>query len=196
MKIVNYEHPHSSFLSVQKDLEIITNNILKNTRLQRLLHYTTPDALSRENLNEDEKYELFKRNIKIVPKLYIDDSVLTYLVINMDSFRPNETNPEFRNNIISFDILCNYDQWKLEGSFELRPYLIAAEIDTMFNDKHLTGIGKLEFVGANHLYINDEIAGLTVIYQAIHGDEDKKNMLNPNEQEKYEEEFDIIYDNV
>lgn len=33
MKIVNYEYPHSSFLSVQKDLEIITNKFLKNKRL-------------------------------------------------------------------------------------------------------------------------------------------------------------------
>jgi hypothetical protein len=45
MKIVNYEFPNSSFLSIQKDLEIISNKILKNTRLQRLLFHTTPNAL-------------------------------------------------------------------------------------------------------------------------------------------------------
>jgi hypothetical protein len=33
--------------------------------------------------------------------------------------------------------------------FELRPYKIAAELDYMFNGKHLTGIGKLEFLGAS-----------------------------------------------
>jgi hypothetical protein len=33
--------------------------------------------------------------------------------------------------------------------FELRPYKIAAEIDTMFNNKHLSGIGLLQFMGAN-----------------------------------------------
>jgi hypothetical protein len=53
MKIVNYQFPKSSFLSIEKDLEIITNNIFKNTRLQRLLYYTTPDALDRPDLNED-----------------------------------------------------------------------------------------------------------------------------------------------
>ena len=41
MKIVNYEFPHSIFLSVEKDMEIITNKILKNERLKRLLYYTT-----------------------------------------------------------------------------------------------------------------------------------------------------------
>jgi hypothetical protein len=33
--------------------------------------------------------------------------------------------------------------------FELRPYKIAAELDSMFDRKHLTGIGELQFVGAN-----------------------------------------------
>jgi hypothetical protein len=31
----------------------------------------------------------------------------------------------------------------------LRPYKIAAEIDSMFNRKKLTGIGEIEFLGAN-----------------------------------------------
>lgn len=193
MKIVNYEDPHSSFLSIQKDLEIISNNILKNTRLQRLLHYTTPDALSQENLNEDQKYELFKRNIKIVPKLYIDGSVLNYIVISFDNFTLNATNPEFRDNIISFDIICHFDQWQLEDSFQLRPYMIAAEIDSMLDKKHLSGIGKLEFLGANQLLINNEFAGISLIYQTIHGEEDKKGMLNPEDQINFDAEFDKIF---
>jgi hypothetical protein len=52
---------------------------------------------------------LFKKNIKIVPKLYIDGSVLNYIIISFDNFTPNATNPEFRDNIISFDIICHFD---------------------------------------------------------------------------------------
>ena len=59
----------------------------------------------------------------------------------------------------------------------------------MFNGKHLTGIGDLEFMGANQIPINDEFAGFTLMYQAIHGDEDKKNLPNPIENEKFVEEF-------
>ena len=117
MKIVNYEFPNSSFLSIQKDLEIISNKILKNTRLQRLLFHTTPNALDMRQLTEDERLELFKKNIKIVPKLYIDGSVLNYIIISFDNFTPNATNPEFRDNIISFDIICHFDQWELKDSF-------------------------------------------------------------------------------
>jgi hypothetical protein len=54
----------------------------------------------------------------------------------------------------------------------LRPYKIAAEIDTMFNGKSLTGIGELEFMGANQIVLTDEFAGLCLMYRAVHGGED------------------------
>lgn len=193
MKIVNYNFPKSSFLSVEKDLEIITNKIFKNTRLQRLLYYTTPDALNKENLTEDQQLELFEKNIKIVPKLQIDGTVFNYIIIGFDNFTPNPENPEFRNNFISFDIICHFDQWKLKDSFQLRPYRIAAELDSMLDKQHLTGIGKLEFMGANHLIIDDEFAGISLIYNTIHGEEDKKGQVNPANDKKFEEEFNQIF---
>lgn len=192
MKIVNYEFPKSSFLSIQKDLEIITNKMMKNERLKRLLYYTTNDALDRPKLNEDQSLELFKKNIKIVPKLYIDGSVLSYVIISFDNFTPNAENPEFRDNIISFDIICHFDQWDLKD-FQLRPYMIAAEIDSMLDGKHLTGIGDLQFLGANQLILNDEFAGVSLMYQAIHGEEDKKHMSNPIDNQKFINEFNEIW---
>ena len=65
----------------------------------------------------------------------------------------------------------------------------------MFNGKHLTGIGDLEFLGANQLILNDEFAGFSLMYQAIHGEEDKKNLSNPIENDKFIEEFDAIWNN-
>lgn len=194
MKLNSYEYPHSSFLSVEKDLDIITSKFMKNERLKKLLYYTTPDALDRPNLTKEDSRELFKKNIKIVPKLYVDGSVLNYVIISFDNFVPNATNPEFRDNVISFDIICHFDQWNL-GDFKLRPYKIAAEIDTMFNNKHLTGIGELQFMGANQIILTDEFAGISLLYSAIHGEEDKKNMLNPEEQVNYNIDFNALFNN-
>ena len=192
MKLKSYEYPHSSFLSVEKDLDIITSTMMKNERFKKLLYYTTPDALERSNLSNKETAELFSKNIKIVPKLYVDGSVLAYVIINFDNFAPNASNPEFRDNVVSFDIICHFDQWDL-NDFKLRPYKIAAEIDTMFNNKHLTGIGELQFLGANQIILTDEFAGLSLVYAAIHGEDDKKNMLNPQEQAKYNIDFDNLF---
>ncbi|MDD7754131.1 MAG: hypothetical protein PUJ51_06440 [Clostridiales bacterium] len=52
---------------------------------------------------------MFGKNIRNLPKLYIDKDVLNYIVINFDNFTPNGDNPEFRDNTIEFDIICHYD---------------------------------------------------------------------------------------
>ena len=178
----------SSFLSTEKDMNLIVSAILKNERLKRLLHYTTRDALNRKNLTEDESLELFGKNIKLVPKLSVDNSVLNYLIISFDNFTPSE-NPEFRDNIIEFDIICHFDQWQLQD-FALRPYKIAGEIDSMFNGKHLTGIGELNFLGMNQMILTDEFAGLCLMYSAVHGEEDKKFMPNPADEEQFQQDWE------
>lgn len=191
MKVEGYAIPKSSFLSVDKDMGIITKQLLGNPRLKRLLYYTTKDALYQPNLTDEQSIELFGKNIKNVPKLYVDGSVLNYIIINFDNFIPNNTNPEFRDNIIEFDIICHYDQWTLED-FQLRPYRIAAEIDSMFDGKHLTGIGKTEFIGANQIILTDEFAGLCLMFRAVHGEEDKKFFPNPEDDKAFVEEFKQI----
>ena len=188
MKIEGNLQPKSSFLSMEKDASLISNMLLRNERLKKLLHYTTPDCLDRKILTEDQSLELFGKNIKLVPKLYVDNSVLNYIILSFDNFTPNMTNPEFRDNIIEFDIICHFDQWQLKD-FQLRPYRIAAEIDSMFDEKHLSGIGLLHFLGANQMILTDEYAGLCLMYQAIHGGEDKTKMLNPNDEKQFEQDY-------
>lgn len=186
--IIKEPEPKSSFLSMEKDMRLIANCILKNSRIKKLLFHTTSDALNKAELTQEQTYELFGKNIKLVPKLTIDNSVLNYIIVSFDNFTPNMTNPEFRDNIIEFDIICHFDQWTLKD-FQLRPYKIAAELDSMFDEKHLTGIGTLKFLGANQMVLTDEYAGLCLMYQAIHGEEDKIDMLNPKDQKQFEEDF-------
>lgn len=192
MKIQNYRMPKSSFLSMEKDLVIITDLMLKNQRLKKLLHYNVKNPLECPNLTEEETYAMFGKNIKIVPKLYIDGSVLNYIIISFDNFTMNANNPEFRDNIISFDIICHFDQWQMKD-FQLRPYRIAAEIDSMIDEQHLTGIGTLHFLGANQIILNDEFAGLSLMYSAIHGEEDKKGMTNPADEAQFVADFNTLF---
>lgn len=192
MKKQVYTYPHSGFLSTEKDTSLIVNMVLKNENLKKMLHYTTRDCLSQPNLSEDESLDLFGKNIKLIPKLQVDGEVLNYIIISFDNFTRNGTNPEFRDNIIEFDIICHFDQWQMKD-FELRPYKIAAELDSMFDNKHLTGIGTLQFLGANQIILNDGFAGLCVMYSAIHGEEDKKFMPNPNNEEQFIENFDQMF---
>ena len=192
MKIETYTYPKSSFLALEKDMGIIVQMIMKNDRLKKMLYYTTKDCLDRPKLTKMQTNGLFGEQIKIIPKLYVDHSVLNYIIVSFDNFVPNRTNPEFRDNIIEFDIICHYDQWHMKD-FELRPYKIAAELDSMFSGQHLTGIGKLEFNGANQILLTNEYAGLCITFRAIHGEEDKKFMPNPMDEEAFIENFDAIF---
>ena len=194
MKIKSYTYPHSSFLSVEKDMNLIVQMIMKNERLKKMLYYSSRDCLFQPNLTEDQTLELFGKQIKMIPKLTIDGSLLTYLIISFDTYSPNLKNPEFRNNIIEFDIICHFNQWPMKD-FELRPYKIAAEIDSMFNNQHLTGIGELKFLRAEQQVLTNEYAGLCLLYEAIHGGEDKQKMPNPRDEEEFITNFDAMFNN-
>ena len=190
MKIENYKYPESSFLSSEKDLEIIVNYLFKNENLKKLLYYNSKDCLKKPKVSDEKLVEMFGKNIKIVPKLTVDNDVLTYIVVSFDSFTPSD-NPEFRDNIIEFDIICHFDQWLLDD-MKLRPMRIAAEIDTMINNKRLTGIGKVDFLGASQIILTEEFGGLCLLYQTVHGEEDKKKMPNPNDEQNMISNFDNI----
>ena len=194
MKINTYTYPESSFLSLEKDMGIIVDMNMKNNRLKKMLYYTTKDCMDKPNLTDEETISLFGKQIKTVPKLFVDGSVLNYIIISFDNFMSNQTNPEFRDNIIEFDIICHFDQWQMKD-FELRPYRIAAELDSMFNNKRLTGIGDIEFIGANQMILTDEFAGVCLMYQAIHGEEDKQKMPNPRDEEEFIKNFDAMFNN-
>lgn len=194
MKKLTYEYPKSSFLSIEKDMGTIISKMFDNERLKKLLLNNTKDALLKsydEKYAEDVSLLIEDGYIRMVPKLYVDKDVLNYIIVSFDNFTPNMTNPEFRDNVISFDIICHFDQWQMKD-FQLRPYKIAAEIDTLFNNRHLSGIGELQFLGANQLLINDEFAGISLMYAAIHGEDDKVN--SPNKVD--EEDFILNFDNI
>lgn len=189
MKIDNVKNPESAFLAQEKDMRIIVDRMAANQRLCKLLYYTTPDALRLPEVSDQNFVKMFGKNIRNLPKLYIDKDVLNYIVISFDNFAPNGDNPEFRDNTIEFDIVCHYDQWQLDDSFQLRPYRIAAELDSMLDKKHLTGIGQLNFVGAQQIILTDEFAGLCLLYDTIHGGEDKKYMPNPADEQMFIEDY-------
>ena len=192
MKINNYHPPKSSFLSINKDMRLLVDKFLSNDRLCQLLYYTDKNALDKPKLTDEQKMGLFNKEIRIVPKLYVDHPVLNYVIISFDNFIESE-NPQFRDNIIEFDIICHFDQWQLKD-FDLRPYRIAAEIDYMLDKQKLTGIGLIEFYGAKEILLSDEFAGICLMYKTYHGEEDKKRMPNPQNQDKFEADFKQMID--
>ena len=191
MKKEVYKYPKSSFLSVDKDMVSISNYIFKNENLKKLIYYTSQDAMSRPELTEDQSIEIFQKNFTMIPKEKIDPEVLNYIILKFDNYMPT-SNPQFRDNTVEIDILCHYDVWNLKD-FQLRPYRIAAEIDSMLNNAKLSGIGTLQFFGGSLIQLNDEYGGVCLMYNATHGGDDKVKPVNPDDEQVLIDNFDKIF---
>lgn len=176
MKVGQNYFPKSSFLSTDKDLSLIFQKIMGNQRLLKMLYHTQKDCLKAPDLTDAEIYGMLEKQLKIVPNLTITEECPNFVIVTFDNFIPNASNPEFRDCTINFDILCHPDHWNL-GNFQLRPHKIAGEIDAMFNNQYLTGIGTVQFAGGNNLVLNDQLMGMSLMYRTVHGDEDKRNPL-------------------
>lgn len=164
-----------------KDTSIIINKILANKNVLRLLYYTSPDCLEwgrDKDLTSAQIKDLFEsKQISNIPKVTIDKDKKTYLRVTFDSFTPNATNTFYRDHIVEIKIICHFNDWDLKD-FELRPYRIAGEIDSMLDQQKLTGIGELNFLSADQDIYDEEYGGITLRYLAIRGHEDDINPLN------------------
>lgn len=141
----------------------IANKLMSNKRLCRLLKYQTRNPFD-ENLPDVDGADLINKQILIVPKVF-DDSTekMSYVTAIFDNYVIGTLNPEFKLLTIRFDVACPYDEWLLDEK-TLRPYLIMQEIDTMFNQSKLAGIGTLQFERANALVLTPWIGGYSMRY--------------------------------
>lgn len=177
MRIDTYKFPKSSLLGMQKDASLIMERILSNQNVLKLLAYNGRDWQQKPNVTSEMIKEMFEtKQISSVPKIKIEKPEKTYLRLIYGSMVRNTTNPEYRDNTFGIDIICHYDNWEL-GDFDLRPYRLAGEIDSMLDKTHLTGIGELEFVSASPYIYDEEFAGVSLTYLAIRGHEDLQNPL-------------------
>ena len=176
---------NSSFLSCQKDVETILRKLFIESKpysdyLKRLLIINTEDCLDTDNpiYNEQIKKSLKEiideGYISFIPKIKFGEheKVKSYLVISIDNFSSNSTNPYYRDCTVNFDIICHTDYWDI-GDYQVRPLKIVGYIDGILNECKLSGIGTFNFLGCNQLLLNQELSGYTLSYRAVHGNDDK-----------------------
>ena len=175
----------SSFLSCEKDVEIILNRLFVESGkysnwLKRLLIINTPDCLDPKITKYDDivnKYSvkdlMQKDYIRQTPRLVFNEhnDVQSYILLSFDNFTTNSANNRFRDCMVNFDILCHTKQWEMED-FRVRPLMIAGYIDGILNLKKLSGVGQFVFLGCNELILDSNLAGYTLSYEAVHFTED------------------------
>lgn len=177
----------SSFLSCEKDIEEILRKLFISSKpysdyLKKLLVINTQDCLDnnssitiQQKIADMSLAKLRQEGyIKLEPKIDFGEheEVKSYILVSCDNFTPNITNPYYRDCTVTFDIICHTDYWDL-GNYRVRPLKIAGYIDGILNKARLSGIGTFEFMGCNQLILNDTLSGYTLMYRAVHGNDDK-----------------------
>lgn len=177
----------SSFLSCEKDIEEILRKLFVSSKpysdyLKKLLVINTKDCLDNETSTiiqqkiADMNLAKLRQEgyIKLEPKIRFgeNEEVKSYIIISCDNFIPNATNPHYRDCTVTFDIICHTDYWDI-GNYRVRPLKIAGYIDGILNKARLSGIGTFQFMGCNQLVLNEELSGYTLMYSAVHGNDDK-----------------------
>lgn len=175
----------SSFLSCGKDLEEILKKLFIESQpfsndLKRLLVINTKDCLDKDNeiyqkaIQDMSLAKLRQKGyIQFEPKIKMHqhEEIKSYLLFTFDHFKPNLTNPQFRDCNVYIDVLCHTDYWDL-GNFRVRPLKICGYIDGILNNAKLSGIGTFQFAGCTELVLDETLSGYTLSYNAIHGTDD------------------------
>lgn len=142
----------------------ILNKIVNNQRICRLLKYQVRDPFS-DKYEDVDGVDLLNKQILAVPKVFdASTEKMSYIIAVFDNFVVNQFNPDFKISTVRFDIACPYDEWLLDEN-SLRPYLIMQEIDNMFNQGKLAGIGNLQFHRADMLTLSPQLSGFSMEYK-------------------------------
>lgn len=176
----------SSFLSCEKDTQTILERLFMASKphaeiLKKLLVINTKDCLDnttsqviKDKIAEMSLAKLRQEGyIKLEPKIEMPEheEIKSYIIISYDNFTENANNPYYRDCTVTFDIICHIDYWDV-GNYRMRPIQIAGYIDGLLNNTKLSGIGTFNFIGCNELILNQDLAGYTLSYRAIHGNDD------------------------
>lgn len=197
---------YSSFLSVEKDTEQILKTLFVTAKpysdlLKRLLIINKPDCL--DDTNADYKALIDSKSlgdlinegyIRLNPKIRRKEfeNIRSFILISFDNFTET-SNPEFRDCIINFDVICYMDEWCLDD-YRIRPLKICGYIDGILNavtDKNkvsyskkirMTGFGEYQFLGCNEAILNEDISMYTLSYRAVHFTEDREPLTPMGEE--------------
>lgn len=183
----------SSFFSYEKSIELILKKLFVDNsayanEIKRLLVINKPDCLSKNNAAYEQLIKGYSVKrlreegyVRTVPRLNLKEheDIKSFIFINLDDFTPS-SNQEYRDTTLSFYVFCEYDYAQMDN-YEYRPIKIAGYIDGVMNKTKLTNIGRLNFLGAQQIPLNEYWGGVVLMYEAQHNEQEDKN---PNIPEK------------
>ena len=157
------------FQELNEYIDQILLKLIQSQNLCKYIHYESnqndpSDPLDSPDLTLNERKALMYTRIFPFPKLPNETELTagTYLTVYFDNIEKSGS-IYFKDSIIIFNIISHINQHRLLG--KLRPYAMMNEIDEMFNDQKVIGIGKTQFVRGRFLWVNSSFSGYSLHYR-------------------------------
>lgn len=133
----------------------MSNLLLKNSRLCRLLKFTDEDPLSNEiHPEEPEKKRILHKNIKVVPLVNEEENDTESTIVLIFNEGSTNDNREFKDLFFDVMIYVPLSEWTL-NDINLRPFLIMSEIEKSLKNKRVESLGTIDYLGFNLHLITD-----------------------------------------
>lgn len=151
------------FDELNKNLMDVLDTLITSQNLCKLLTYPTPNPLSGADI-VDTSTLLFDKIYPIpkIPDIKTTDG--SFITVVFEEMRQSK-NIGFKDSVLCFYIFCHIDIWRTNSS--LRPYSIMHEIDLLFNNQRVIGLGKLQFAKSRAYPINEKFFGYKLDYSVV-----------------------------
>ena len=154
---------------IGENLQKITQRLLSNQNLLKLLYYTDKDPLSQKDLTEEQiKNSIYEKLIKIIPRLGPKGTETSHSIIAMRVVKGNKNieNGEFKDVLIAIEVFVPLTQWMIKNS-NLRPFAILGEIEKSLNGKTINGLGKMSGGDFELNFLTEEISSYEQTFTII-----------------------------
>lgn len=141
-------------------LKRVLDEMVENQNLCKLLYYNSDNPLDEADLVNPKN--LIKD--KIIPRPFIPDitkEASSFAIITIDNIKGKGRT--LHDGIVYFDIFCHDSLWYIKDG--LRPFALFGEIQEIFCDKYIKGIGKFTFAGCKLISSSNEYKGYRVSYE-------------------------------
>ncbi|MHB8065435.1 MAG: hypothetical protein ACYDG2_22950 [Ruminiclostridium sp.] len=151
----------SKFKQLNNNITKVMSALILNQNICKLVTNNNKDALSMPNI-EDTSEILYQNIFPYNISLEAEELPKSFVCVALDDFRRTGDSIYFSNNKLVFNVLVHNDLWRIEEG--LRPFCILDEIDKIFCNEHLIGIGKMIFESGNLIYAKN-YTGYRVAYK-------------------------------
>jgi hypothetical protein len=148
--------------SIGINLILISNLLLDDVDLRKLIYYSSKDPLAEAAV--DESVELMNKNVRVIPLLPVEDEIKgSFIVLLAEDIDPDKENEETLLLNLRCDVLCPLDDWLINEP-TLRPFLIMSKIRSKFKNLSIKGIGKLRLVHIERVVSSDTLGGYSMYF--------------------------------